>query len=277
MKLKEMIQQSKLLIFDLDGTLYEDTEHFDYYCKLLQKKVDPEIADEFYETYEKMKEGIHPVKIGKVYDLQNDAAITIEPLTMQITAVHNWDGSEWTREKREKEYGETISFDLKRMIAIGDGWWLPFVTAVHYGLTEQDTWEAYNLTKEYMVSDQFSLTKTPGLKEALTRLKEEKIIAVLTNSEHEDVMRLLRELGLEGLFHEVVTSALKPVKTKERFTYLLEKYKVKPEEAVSIGDNILNEIAPALLSGMKAIYIQPNGFETEHENLTVVPTLANAF
>jgi putative hydrolase of the HAD superfamily len=160
------------------------------------------------------------------------------------------------------------------MIAIGDGWWLPFVTAKHYGVN--DTYTSYNKTKEYMVTDQFELTKTPGLKQGLLELKESKKIVLCTNSDIDDVGRLLKELELDTVFEHILTSAMKPTNTESHFKKLLEQYGVEPHEVVSIGDNFINEIAPALKLGMKAVYIHASS-RSDSENLFVVPTLANVW
>lgn len=275
--MQTIIENSELLIFDLDGTLYEDTDHFDYYCGLLQKRAESDLQKEFYKAYEKMKKGLHPVKIGKVYDIKLDAAISLDPLTMQVTEVHFWDGTAMDDSKVKEEYPGELAYDFERFIAIGDGWWLPYVTAMHFGLSQQDTWDCYNATKDYMVSEEFTLTKTPGLKESLQELKKEKHLVLMTNSEEEDVKRLLRELELQDVFAEIVTSSQKPIKTKEILKRITSAFNVEPEKAVSIGDNFINEIAPALLMGLKAVYIQPNGSEIKHDNLTVVPTLEQSF
>jgi FMN phosphatase YigB (HAD superfamily) len=274
--MKHLIDEAKLLIFDLDGTLYEDTDHFDYYCRLMQQRVADDKKQAFWDTYESMKKGNHPVAIGKVYDIQNDVSVTVDPMTLQVTKVMTFDGEEWPSEKIKKEYPGELVYDFERLIAIGDGWWLPYATAMHFGLKQSDTWECYNATKEYMVTDQFNLTKTPGLKDALIRLKEEKKLVLLTNSEREDVQRLLNELELDGIFHALYTEGQKPLKTKEKIQAILDEFGLQPHDAVSIGDNFINEIAPALLMGLKAVYIQPNRIEVEHENLIVIPTLTNA-
>ncbi|WLD94154.1 HAD family hydrolase [Alkalihalobacillus sp. AL-G] len=275
--MKHYYPECKLFIFDLDGTLYEDTDHFDYYASLLKGKVKPVFQGNFMKDYEAMKRGEHPIGIGKAYDVDRDVVLTLDPLTLQVTHVQEWDGTEWDTEEIETIYSELLSFDFEHMIAIGDGWWLPFAAAKHYGLTGEETYTSYTKTKDFMVTDQFQLTKTPGLKEGLQKLKKEAEIVLVTNSEADDVARLLNELELDGLFQEVVPLAQKPVQTKKIFLELFEKYKVKPEETVSVGDNLINEIAPALLLGMKTIYIQPTGIVLEHNNLKVVPSLSEVF
>ncbi|GEM_PF-2522972 len=41
----------ELFLFDLDGTLYEDQDHFDYYAKCLAERLKPEKRDFFGRIY----------------------------------------------------------------------------------------------------------------------------------------------------------------------------------------------------------------------------------
>jgi FMN phosphatase YigB (HAD superfamily) len=272
-----MLKKSDLIIFDLDGTLYEDTDHFDYYASLLQKRLPAGQQGAFSEEYRKMKDGSHIVAIGKAYDVNRDCAITVDAMTDKATAVHDWEGREWDQSEVKRNYGDRLHFDFENMIAIGDGWWLPFVTSRHFGLTSQETYICYNTTKEYMVTDDFQLTKTPGLKEGLHSLKQTKPLVLMTNSEKDDVERLLKELDLEWIFDRIVPSALKPSSTKKHLQALMAYYQVPPEKTLSIGDNFINEIAPALLLGMNALYIQPHLESGDHDNLVVVKSMADVF
>lgn len=275
--MEPLIVKSQLLIFDLDGTLYEDTDHFDYYASLLEKRLPSDQQSLFSAEYQKMKDGKHPVTIGKAYDADRDSVITVDAMTGKATAVHDWDGREWNQEEIAGTYKGPLQYDFDHIIAIGDGWWLPYSTGRHFGLTSLDTYESYNATKEYMVSGNFQLTKTPGLKNGLHKLKQDKDLVLITNSEKDDVKRLLKELDLENIFDEIIPSALKPAKTKKHFKALMERYGTSPEQTVSIGDNFINEMAPALSLGMNAVYIQPHLQSSEHKNLNIVPSLADVF
>ncbi|WP_413379521.1 HAD family hydrolase [Alkalihalobacillus sp. 1P02AB] len=266
---------SKLVIFDLDGTLYEGTEHFDYYARHLQAKVSLEKREEFYREYEQMKEGKHLVSIGKVYDVRRDLVLTINPIDLLVTAAYRWDGEKITDEQLQTFYPGAQQFDFDNLVAIGDGWWLPFACAKHYGVN--DCYSSYLATKEFMVSNDFTIEQLPGLREFLLELQKDSNIVLMTNSDREDVGRLLNELDLVGVFEHIITSAKKPTYTKGLIQHLIEQYKVKPEEVVSVGDNFINEIAPALSLGVKAIYIQPNGHDSEVENLTVVPSVTACY
>lgn len=230
---------------------------------------------EFQLDYEAMKAGNHIVSIGKAYDVVNDTVLTIDPMTLKVVIAHTWDGEALDQSTIEEHYSEPLSFNFSDMIAIGDGWWYPFVCAKHHGV--EDCYSSYNATKEYMVSDKFTLVPLAGLKENLLQLKEKTNTIVMTNSDQEDVSRLFAELGLEGIFDHIIPSANKPGSTTEQLTRLLKQYNVEPSEAVSIGDNFINEVAPAVLLGMDAVYIHPQLPEVDLKNVRVVSSVVDLF
>lgn len=268
-------KKEKLFIFDLDGTLYEGTDHFDYYATRLLLDISEEKKEEFLRDYNKMKKGKHPLKIGKAYDVDRDVILTLDPFTLKVEQVEDWYGKQWQEYEVNSTYRSALSFDFEHTIAIGDGWWLPFACAKHYGVT--DCYPRYVETKEFMVTDQFQLAKIEGAKEWLLRLKETKKIVLVTNSDLDDVGRLLKELDLDTVFEHIISSAKKPSKTDEIFNRLIELYGVNPEEAVSVGDNFINDIAPALEKGMKGIYIDPLRPDIKHKSLIVVESLKKYF
>ncbi|KMK74735.1 HAD family hydrolase [Alkalihalobacillus pseudalcaliphilus] len=270
-----MLINARLVIFDLDGTLYEGTDHFDYYANHLKNKVAVEKQEDFMTEYEKMKAGNHLVSIGKVYDVNRDLILTINPLDLFVTAAYKWNGEKLGVEELRQLYPGAQQFDFEHLVAIGDGWWLPFACAKHYGV--KDCYSSYLATKEYMVSDQFTIEKLTGLRDYLLELREKTNIVLMTNSDREDVGRLLKELDLDGVFEHVITSAKKPTYTKGLIEHLIQQYEVKPHEVLSIGDNFINEIAPALSLGTKAMYIQPHGHNEEVPNLQVIPSITACY
>lgn len=273
--MEQIFKNGKLFIFDLDGTLYEGTDHFDYYAGRLLIDVADEHKRAFMNDYKAIKNGVHCVQIGKAYDLDRDLVLTLDPLTLVVVGAQTWDGEALPEQKRKQIYQGLLSFDFEHVIAIGDGWWLPFVVAMHYQV--EDSYPRYLETKQYMVTDAFQLTPIPGVREGLLQLKKEKKMVLVTNSDSDDVGRLLKELDLEAVFEHMITAAKKPSLTNEIFTKLMEQYQVKSEEVVSIGDNFINEIAPALQSNMSAIYIDPQGSQYSHERLVVVSSLGECF
>ncbi|WP_160917271.1 HAD family hydrolase [Halobacillus litoralis] len=268
-----MIENAECLIFDLDGTLYEDVDHFQYYADLLKERVSQKNQQSFDEDYKAILNGEHLLMIGKVYDMERDTIVTVDPFTGRVEKVTSWYGDLWDREAVRKAYPQSLQYDFEHYIAIGDGWWLPFAVAMHYGVGIGEARECYVKTKDFMATEEFLMSKTKGLKAALERWKEDKLLVLLTNSEDYDVENMLNRIDLSGLFHDHIPSAFKPQKTEEHFQTILDRYNLNPEEVVSIGDNFLNEIAPALNMGMKAVFVQLADVEFDYPNLQVVKSL----
>ncbi|MGJ9382584.1 HAD family hydrolase [Salipaludibacillus sp. CF4.18] len=255
----------KLYIFDLDGTLYEGTDHFDYYAERLATSVAEEKRLEYWNDYKKMKNGNHTVQIGKGYDVANDAALTIDPMTLEVVDSHDWDGNKLPAIISLYKNKE-VQFDFEKIIAIGDGWWLPFVCAKHYRV--KYCYPHYLETKDYMSSEKFNLDKISGLKEGLLKLKQKNKVVLITNSDKDDVERLMENLDLTNIFDEIISSAKKPSLTSEHFKKLQLNNKISYKNMISIGDNFMNEIAPALLLGIKAVYIAEHKAPITHRDLT---------
>ncbi|WP_078579690.1 HAD family hydrolase [Salipaludibacillus agaradhaerens] len=256
--------EKRVYIFDLDGTLYEGSDHFDFYADRLLADVTEEFKEAFQQDYINMKDGRHNVMIGKAYDVIRDIVITVDPMTLQAIEAKTWEGK--VRPDMLSYYGDSpLTFDFKNIVAIGDGWWLPFACAKHYGV--KDCYPHYLETKAYMVSDSFNLQKIFGLKTFLKELKQNHPLVLMTNSDKEDVLRLLNELDLKGIFDHIISSAKKPTLTSQLFEALKKQYELPFQQLVSVGDNFINEIAPALMLDMKAVYISSHPHQTSHANL----------
>ncbi len=268
------IKNSKVFIFDLDGTLYEDTSHFNLFAEKLKNLLSQEQQDHFQHDFQQVKNGKHPLAIGKVYDAHQDLIWTWDPFTETLSMPETWTG-ELHEQKNDTLDFPASSFDFDRWIAIGDGWWPPYVLARHYGIPMDACHNAYNETKVDMAKGEGWITQTPGLHNYLHKLKEDKTIVLMTNSDAEDVERLLEHLSLQDAFETKITSAIKPVRTKEHFEQIIKHYNVHPEQVVSVGDNFMNEIAPALQMGMKAIWLTPDQPQQAHENLWPVSSLVD--
>ncbi|MFC3523137.1 hypothetical protein ACFOLK_00405 [Marinococcus halophilus] len=74
----------ELLIFDLDGTLYEDTEHFDYYAERLGAFIPEKERTTFFTEYDAVQKGERALQIGTAYDAEKDrCSISIQCLPSQ--------------------------------------------------------------------------------------------------------------------------------------------------------------------------------------------------
>ena len=244
------------IVFDLDGTLYEDEKHFDYYAKCLAGKLPQEKGEAFFCDLKAARRGDHPLRLGRVYDVKNDYILDINEKG-EVLRARDWQGNMLSDEAREKIYSKPVTCDLKEMIFVGDGWWIPAACAYHYGL--EDTTECYRKTKDWLADNQEEvLSQIPGLKSFLKQIKHEYTLILATNSEAHDTERLLEILELTGVFQEKYTDCRKPEKSRQIFKHIMSKYDHGPKELLSIGDNFLNDIAPAERLGYQTLLIDPH-------------------
>lgn len=273
--LKQFIQQAKVIVFDMDGTLYEGTGHFRLLAENIKHHLPEDQQQAYMSCYESFKQGNSPLKIGTVYDAEYDVIFEWDPFAERLSKARNWDNEPVSVQDVPDRLG-VKDFDFQRWVPIGDGWWPPHVIGRHFGLTNEHTETAYHQTKEQMAEKQDYLTPTPGLKTFLESISPSKKLVLMTNSEKNDVQRILSQLGIDHLFKDRITSAYKPVKTRDHLERIIDTYQVNPEEVLSVGDNFMNEIAPALQLGVKAIWItQSNQVPVKDERYINVPTLEN--
>ncbi|MCC6048311.1 MAG: HAD family hydrolase [Thermodesulfobacterium sp.] len=103
----------------------------------------------------------------------------------------------------------------------------------------------------------------PGFPEFAKALRAKGLkLCVLSNWDGR-LHSVLSGLGLDKLFDKVYTGCeigyLKP--NLASFLHVLSDFKVKPEEAVMIGDSLKDDIEPALKLGMKAIHYQGEDYQ----------------
>lgn len=85
---------------------------------------------------------------------------------------------------------------------------------------------------------------------------------------------LVEELDLKG-FEVFTPKDTKFAKPDERaFFYVLKKMKIRPEEAIMIGDTLEKDIAPALRIGMQAVLVDRNNkIETLYKKISSLSQL----
>lgn len=240
------------IIFDLDGTLYEDTEHFRYYAERLAKRLPSKRRKEYWLDVQAIWDGQHVLRLGRVFDRMRDLVLETTP-DGKVLKAWTWQGEPYD----EKLYSQPVSFDMTKMISIGDGWWIPSAAAYHHGLKE--TYNAYLETKDYLSSPGASLTPIPGLASWLAKLQEQVKMVVVTNSDLADTKRILKNVGLDHILTSIYPDANKPKRTREVLTQVAQELALPNEQILSVGDNYLNDIFPAQQLGMKTCLIDPHG------------------
>lgn len=250
------VKDIKVVVFDLDGTLYEDTHHFDYYAERLKEKVASKYQADFANDYQTSIQDKHTLKIGRVYDVEKD--LILVQLDNQVREAYGWDGTPLLKEQLEELYSNPLTYDMTSMLNVGDLWWIPGSIARHYGLNDNQSHQAFMETRTYMMSDDFKMNPILNLKETLETIQDNVSLVLLTNSPEVDSEQIIRKLGLSTVFHQKIFEARKPARTEERFTHIKEYFNVNFNEILSVGDNWINEILLAKELGCKTIFINPH-------------------
>lgn len=252
------LSRVNLIVYDLDGTLYEDTHHFDYYAGELKKRLPEDVRAQFQADYDAALQDKHPLRIGRTYDANRD--LILVQLKGDVSEAYHWDGTPLPKEEVERLYPEKVTVNLEDMFSIGDMWWVPGCMARHYGLNDAGTSEAFLATREFMMGPDFHMNRIPGLIEAIAASRAGGVKQVLvTNSPEVDSTKILEKLGLLESFDLKVFTARKPSGTKGVFARIKEQFDLPYEGFLSVGDNWVNEILPAHELGCQTVYIDPHG------------------
>lgn len=251
------LDKAKMIVYDLDGTLYDDTHHFDYYADQLESRLPSEFQPSFRHDYQAAREDHHTLQIGRTYDVKND--LILVQIKGVVLEAYEWTGMPIPVEKMKELYGNGVQVDLENMLSVGDLWWVPACIAYHYGLSTADGQASFLATREFMMTDQFQMNSVRGLQEAIRHARKHSVLQVLmTNSPQIDSERILEKLGLHESFDHKIFQARKPLQTKKHLQTLSDAYHVPFEQIVSVGDNWVNEIWPAQELGCQTVYIDPH-------------------
>jgi len=83
-------------------------------------------------------------------------------------------------------------------------------------------------------------------------------LGIISNvSSHEVAMGILDNVKLTQYFHEIVTSASVGIRKPDPgiFHYALMQFKVRPEEAVMVGDSEIHDIGGGYVAGLKTVLV----------------------
>lgn len=230
----------RLFVFDLDGTLYAETHHFEYYGNELARRLPQTAADAFRADVARALALEHPLRYGRLYDV-------LRRIVREGERAYDWSG-------QEVEAQPVAPDDV--LMHVHDPWWVYAATAAYHGLDPQGTHEAFMATRAYMEGALFPMSPLSGLAEALARLAAAgRAFVLATNSPEPDSRAIIDKLGLTGRFADSIFLARKPHHMREQFASWKDRFQVPYEQTASVGDNYRNEIEPAIALGMQTVYI----------------------
>ena len=114
-----------------------------------------------------------------------------------------------------------------------------------------------------VVDDVYGLTKTQTAhsREVLLQLRQDYPMVLVSNF-YGNIAVVLREFGLDGIFQEIVESAVVGVRKPDPriFSLGVEALGLKAEEVVVVGDSMDKDIIPASKAGCQTVWFKGEGW-----------------
>jgi len=113
-------------------------------------------------------------------------------------------------------------------------------------------------------------SQTALSREVLLRLKERAPLVLVSNF-YGNIAVVLREFGLDGIFQQIVESAVVGIRKPDPriFTLGVEALGLEPGEVVVVGDSIDKDILPARQAGCQTVWYQGEGWTDEPVDETI--------
>ena len=106
----------RIIVYDLDGTVYDDIRHFELYAREIQSHLPEPAQDSFWRDYEAVVGGKHPaLRIGTFYDSEHD--LILETKGGRVQRALHWDGSEIPPLLRQQLYPGPVAPDHRRVMS----------------------------------------------------------------------------------------------------------------------------------------------------------------
>lgn len=263
----------RVILYDLDGTVYDDTRHFELYARELQSHLPAEVRDAFWADYLLAVKGEHPaLRIGTYYDVARDLVLQIRG-GEAVRALH-WDGSEVPPLVVRELYQGPLATDYSTMLNVGDLWWVPAAVSYHHGGVTEKHGEAFLKIREIMSDPGFVVRSIPQLADLIASLRGKVVQVLATNSPQPDSEAILQKVGLLGLFDRMYFRSAKPAGLSRIISEIAADYQVDMKAILSVGDNMVNEIAPARTLGCQTVFIDPHGMAEGSEADLIVPSMS---
>lgn len=262
----------KAIIFDLDGTLYEDKHHLKHYAEIIKNILSPKLKENFMIECNKAILGKHILRIGKIYDAPKDLILIGND--KKVVHAYKWDGTCLEKNLMEYMYPGEIEIDIMNIISVEDPLWLIGCIGMHYGLDKPTSHSAYLQERNYIMSSEFIMYPVKELRETLEDLKTKVKLILLTNSHELSSETIIKKLGIHHVFTEKIFEGDKPTKTIEILNQIRNKFNLSFSEILSVGDNYMNEILPAKRLGCKTIYIDTYNIRSNEDADYVVKNVS---
>ncbi|MEH7123678.1 HAD family hydrolase [Bacillus sp. JJ1773] len=238
----DWIKKVKAVIFDLDGTLYQDYTFLGRYIQhMLKEQLQKSDLEQVIKEAYSILEGSHPIRIGYYYNRENQKVYAHENLNP--TACFSWDGEEY----------EDGMAENKHLFYIGDPWGIAGLYAQKYNVDISKKMMVFDLVRKEMLCEPNKIYRHKALFDAISELNVENKV-FMTNTPEPSGSEFVKYLEIEHHFDEYIFDAKKPNGMQLKMEQMLaEGY--EPYEILSVGDNPFNDLYPVKNLGGKTCLI----------------------
>ena len=239
--------QVKVILFDMDGTLYQDPDfHRPYLRYLLQDTPHASFAEESIRLADEII--LHDaVPMNRFYRVRR-----------REEGFSGWEEmAQWMCDSQipEMPFEDCYRNGIGQLCYLGDLWEVAIFIANILGTLPQNGQKAFLRVREEM--EQTTLRPAPELYALLDRLKQRYTTVLLSNSPEGTASAFIARLGFDRSFTHHFYGAQKPYHLFENLRRHEGMEAVRPEKILSIGDHAYNEIAPVRLQGGQTVWINP--------------------
>ncbi|BFH60669.1 HAD family hydrolase [Paenibacillus azoreducens] len=251
MAVDNWLEDIKVVIFDMDGTLYQEDTYMERYIRYLLEGTAHEADTETAVGMGKaLRSGEQVFGFGHFYHLQDD--LLVIRLEDGLARGYAWDGSSVPVRKKVYKFESIPAADL---LHIGDPWGIVTMFSRKYKLPETKLAEAFDRVRKEMLAAPYRFEIHGGLMQAIEQLGVEKKV-LMTNTHSESGAEFLNFMQIRHVFDEIYCGAGKPAGLESYLASLLRQG-YKEYEILSVGDNPWNDLHPVKRIGGRTCFISP--------------------
>jgi len=239
-----MLKTLEYLVFDLDGTLYQNTEFYkDYIHFLLDGTPKAKWESALISLAADIFEG-KVLPMNTFIQIRRCEASSFSEYVAQLRRL----------EQKDLEYAEALQ--KRDMCYMGDAWAVANFLGETLGLLENGrTEQVYRRTRQKMEKD--GMKGDPRLRRMLIELSKRFTVILASNSYEETAKDFLQQLGFDEVFLHAIYSANKPFDLHKNLVREFPAVLSRPSALVSIGDHAFNDLMPIAAAGGRTVFINP--------------------
>lgn len=239
-----MEERIKVIVFDLDGTIYQDFSFYKHYIHFMVEGTDK-------ETWESgLVEYVKDVLCGKRLRMNT---------FYRCSAIRTDDREQYFDMAERAAIPDAAvkeRMDPNETIYLGDAW--AVLTFIGYSLGvfgAERCQETYRRTRRVM--EESGLRGSRRLRDAMKKVNNYCETILLSNSDAGTAQKLLGQLGYRGIFTREGFSVEKPYGLIDAVENCLPGALKNPRAVLAIGDHAYNDLEPLHRLGCRTLWMNP--------------------